>query len=128
MAMGSTTSPVDVTSTPIGYIMSHEQYGISTYTNNIDSVLILTNLPVNHDVVIDFIYIILGNPSNCDEDNKDTLTVTTSQGTEIYRCKSDCSLPSSLTYNTATVNSITLLFKTGERKGYDGFFLRYKCK
>ena len=126
--MGSTTSAVDVTSTPIGYIMSHEQYGISTYTNNIDSVLILTNLPVNHDVVIDFIYIILGNPSNCDEDNKDTLTVTTSQGTEIYRCKSDCSLPSSLTYNTATVNSITLLFKTGERKRYDGFFLRYKCK
>ena len=132
MTMSSTASTVNVTSTPNGYIISHEQFGISTYTIGIHSTLILTNLTVNHDVVIDFIYIRLGNPNNCDEDDvKDTLTVTTSQNPqtkETFRCGSDSSPPSSLTYNTATVNYITLLFKTGESNGYDGFLLKYLCK
>ena len=127
--MISTASSVSVTSTPSGYIMSHEQFGIFTYTNNIDANLILTNLPVNHDVVIDFIYMRLGNPNDCDEDNvKDTLVVGTSQGNKIYRCKSYSSPPSSLRYNTATVNSITLELTTGARNRYGGFLFRYSCK
>ena len=85
MSMSSSASTVNVTLIPIGYIMSHEQFGISTYPNKIVSVLLLANLPLNHEVVIDFIYIRLGNPSNCDEDDvKDTLAVTTSQGTELH--------------------------------------------
>ena len=129
MSMSSTPSTVNVTSTPSGYIMSHEQFGLSTFTNNIISTLVLTNLPVNYDVVIDFIYIRLGNPNNCDEEDfKDTLAVTTSQGTELYECRGDNSVPSPLTYNTATVNYITLVFTTGASYVYDGFLLRYSCK
>ena len=129
MAMSIKPSTVNVTSTPSGYIMSHEQFGISTYTNNIISTLVLTDLPVNYDVVIDFIYIRLGDPNSCDKnDVKDTLIVTTPQDAELYECRGDSSPPSSLTFKTATLNTITLVFTTGASNGYDGFFLKYSCK
>ena len=125
-------STLNVTSTPTGYIMSHLDLGKCAYSlSYTPHILTITDLPVDCDIIIDFIYIMLGRTKSCDTQDGNSLRLyRRSDNHLIYenRYADGTSLPPSLIINTTLAHSIRVEFVINGKIGANGFLLKHYSK
>ena len=130
--MNSSDQSISASSTPSSYIMSHQQFGESSYPNGVNYILDLTNLPLNQDLVLSFPKIQLGNSNSCLKEGnvQDAFRVFQDDGTkQLYVCGGVAQAPSSQLVPTESASSLLFEFSSKTTsKGFDGFLIRYSCK
>ena len=130
--MSQYNSTLNITSTPTGYIMSHLGLGACQYTiTPSHRILILTDLPVDCDIIIDFIYIMLGGTTSCNTPNGNALRLYRGSDNHILYENSNAngtSLPPPLIINTSSANSIRVEFVINVKIGANGFLLKHYSK
>ena len=131
--MSENNSTLNVTSTPTGYIMSHIGLGSCIYTSfSSPRILTLTDLPVDCNIIIDFIHIVLVKASGtCSTQDGNALRLyRISDNHLIYenRNADGTSLPPPLIINTTLADYIRIEFVINGRIGADGFLLKHSCK
>ena len=130
--MSTHNSTLNVTSTPTGYIMSHLQLGACIFSlSTATHILTLTDLPVDCNIIIDFIYITLKGTASCDTQDGNSLRLyRRSDNHLIYenRYADGTSLPPSLIINTTLAHSIRVEFVINGKIGANGFLLKHYSK
>ena len=129
--MTSSATTISVTSTPSAHIMSHQQFNIQTYENNINYIIILTDLPADYDLIINYVYMSLGvADSRAVNDVKDKFTILNADSNnQLYVCgDADIDYLLSVNISTHSYDSLIFLFVTNEADVFNGFLLQYSGK
>ena len=130
--MNSSDQSFSVNSTPSAYIMSHQQFGESTYPNDVNYKLNLTNLPSSQHLFLSFVKMQLGNSNSCLKDGEvqDAFRVLQDGGSnQLYICGGVAQAPFSQTIDISSATSLLFEFSSKTTsEGFDGFLIRYSCK
>ena len=130
--MSEHNSTLNITSTPTGYIMSHIGLGSCVYTPSYTPhILTLTDLPVDCDIIIDFIYIMLGMTTSCNTQDDNALRLYRGSDNHLIYENSNAdgnSLPLPLIINSTLADYIRVEFVRNGRIGANGFLLEYYSK
>ena len=130
--MTSAPTEVRLLSTPNAYIISHKQFSVSKYDNDVHNKLILTDLSLVHNVSIDVIYIELGNLTSCKtgEDSEDVFRILKDNQTNetIFECADikRRALPSVINIQKSVLHSLIFQFLTNGQQTYQGVLVLYK--
>ena len=127
------TTSVDATSTPAAYIMSHSTFNFgqhhSRYPNDITLSILLSRFP-NSTVLlkVEFIYINIGDESNCRDNNTtgDILTIVTPYG-NIFTCSdvNDAINIQTQVIHLQSPKFVGFRFETNSQHRRGGFLLKY---
>ena len=129
--MSEYNSILNVTSTPTGYIMSHLELGTCQYTSSSPHILTLTDLPVDCDIIIDFIYIMLGMTTSCNTPNGNALRLYRGSDNHLIYENNNADgtlLPPSLIINTTLADYVRIDFEISSIIGSNGFLLKHYSK
>ena len=123
---------IDVSSIPTGYVKSHQHFPVIPYGNSINYRLQLTAIPINHNIVFNFVFINLGDFTSCQMGNlaNDVIRVYKNDNSSLlYECGDFIgkTLPMKV-IKTDSAHSIIIELRTNDGAQFKGFLLHYASK
>ena len=121
---------LNITSTPTGYIMSHSPFDICYYTPSPHTIT-LTDFPVDSDIVIDFIYIMLGRTIACNTPDGNAIRLYRGSDNHLIYENNKANrtlLPPPLIINTTLADYVRIDFEISSIIGSNGFLLKHYSK